>query len=525
MMSQIMETGNEDRPQDQADNGSFLSAFISADNQEIVPIRWEPNPGIVNKERLLGEGTLAENYDAADEERPGDYYRVIRLSEEEFQREGPTAFQESFQRRTEDLVEEALTVLRLNPDGQMAGMAQLLEVGVVADEQVFLDGEARQYVFKDSRMYFRYRGIPGGRALSAPDSHALTLFEKAEILIQTARVLAEIHALSSIHGDVKPENILWARDSDGVLRVILVDFGSIHVGARLSSDSSVYAATRDRVFVGGGRIVQPRIDIASFGRTMMEFMLDLSSLPHEEEAPYEREELNRNVDYWLNKAPLEELVAELNRRGYAVAVPFIRYARRMSDADMSRRPQSMHEVEEKLRRLTKRAGAKKLGKTVFLKNFLCGDPDALIRRAEARGHIRGPEVSGKAKGGFARFLRHHMSGDEIRVYEFAGLARGVVVGILCPDAGVCVLDLRMGFKVFRTGELDDMMVEALFDPASPARLRYVVRRRSGWRIYEAIRSAIVKSADYFCQVAFWWRRLWRMRVAGSARVPVKARKI
>jgi hypothetical protein len=506
------------------DESSYFSLFVTPDNREVVPIRWEPQPGIIDPARLLGQGVLTENYDAGDEENPGDFYRVIRLSEEEFYREGPTEFQEHFRRRTDDLIEEALAVHKLNPDGEIAGMARLLEVGLAQDERVFTDPEGRDYVFKDCRVYFRYRGIPGGRALSAPEAKALTLREKIEILIQAAAALAEIHAKSWIHGDIKPENILWARDADGRLGAMVIDFNSVRAGSQLTSDSPLYSATRDCVIVGGRRIVHPRIDIASFGRTMVEFLLGLTFLPHEEEETYVEDELFRNLDYWLNRAGAEELAAELVHRGYAVAAPFIRYAKSMTDADIGRRPAAMADVAKRLASMARRVG-RKLDQTVFLANFLCGDAEALIARAIARGHVREPEVSAESRDAFARFLRHHMSGERITVYEFAGLGRGVVREIAACERGVAMIDIRMGLSTYRTGELDDMAIEALFHPESPARLRYLARRRSRVPLHEGLRSLFIGFGDYFRQIAFGWHRLWRSGVAGSARMPIKATRV
>lgn len=520
----MMDPGDDGLPQTRPGDDEFLSLFLTADNQEIVPIKRDPQPGILSQDRLLGEGEHSENYLAGDEENPGDFFRVIRLSEDEFHREGPVHFQENFIRRTEDLIEEALAIHRLNPNGEIAGMAQLLEVGVAEDERVFEDGEESEFIYKDCRVYFKYRGIAGGQALSGPDARGLTLRERVEIMIQAAGVLAEIHARDWIHGDIKPENILWARDAGGRIQVMVIDFNSVRAGSQLTSDSPLYAATRDCVIVGDRRIVHPRIDIASLGRTMVEFLLGLSFLPHEEDVPYEQDELYRNLDYWLNKASLDELEGELNRRGYGVTAPFMRLARSMSDPDISRRPQSMGEVGAKLKVLLGKAG-RRLDKTVFLGNFLCGDPEALIRRAAMRGHIREPDVTESARGEFARFLRHHMSGASITVYDFAGLGRSVVWRMTSCDSGVGVIDLRMGFSVFRTGELDDMVVEALFDPASPARLRYTTRRRARVGAYEAMRSLFVGIGDYRRQVSFRWRRLFGSKVAGSARVPVRARRI
>ncbi|MCC6355933.1 MAG: hypothetical protein IT577_18755 [Verrucomicrobiae bacterium] len=520
----MRDAGAEDQRPTQAGQHSPLDLFLTGDGEEIVPIRRDPQPGIMSAERLLGEGVHTENYSAGDGENPGDFYRVIRLSEEEFIGEGPELFQENFARRTEDLVEEALAIHRLNPSGEIAGMAQLLEVGVAGDERVFSDAEGREYVYKDCRVYFKYRGIAGGRALSAPEAKGLTLRERVEIMILAADAVAEVHARSWVHGDIKPDNVLWSRDDAGGLLAMLIDFNSVREGMQLTSDSPLYAATRDCVIVGGRRIVHPRIDIAAFGRTMVEFLLGLAFLPHDDDVPFDDDELHRNLDYWLNRAETEEIEGELRRRGYGVAVPFVRLARSMSDPDIGKRPQAISDVAARLRSMLRRAGGR-LDRVVSMGNLLCGDPEALLRRAELRGHIRETGVSGSARGEFAGFLRCHMGGDAITVYEFAGLGRAAVEGVTACELGVCVIDLRMGFSLYRTGELDDLAIEALFDPESPGRMRCVVRRCSGVRALEAFRAFFVRWGDYFRQVSFWWRRLWRLRVAGSARVPIKARRV
>lgn len=524
-MAVTMEPGVEQDPESQAGQASYLSLFIGEDNTEIVPIRWEPQPGIIDPERLLGEGMHTENYHAGDADNPGDFYRVVRLSEEEFIEDGPVRFQENFNKRTEDLIEEALAIHRLNPDGGVTGMAQLLEVGIVEDERVFSGGDDREYVYKDCRVYFRYRGIAGGRSLSAPEANFLTIGERVELLQQAAGVLAEVHARSWIHGDVKPENILWSKDEGGVLRVMLIDFNSVRAGMQLTSDSPLYAATKDCVIVGGRRIVQPRIDVASFGRTVVEFVLGLSFLPHGDEPAHDDDESRRCLDYWLNKAPIEELEGELRQRGYAAIVPLIRYARSMSDADISKRPHSMAEVRDRLKKLARKVGRRCLNRTVILTNFLCGDPEVLLRRAKLRGHIYAPPMGPGAREGFAMFLRHHMRGEEVTFYEFAGRARSTVRRVLACEPAICVFDLRTGFSSRRTDVLDDMAVEALFDPASPAKLEYDCRRRSRWAIREWLRSLRVGLGDYFLQMRFLWHRLSRSRLAGSARVPVKAHRI
>lgn len=520
-----METGVEQDPENQADYGSYLSLFVAEDGSEIVPIHPEPRAGVVDPERLLGVGMHTENYDAGDPDNPGDFYRVVRLSEEEFQREGPIQFQENFNHKTEDLVEEALAIHRLNPRGEIAGMAQLIEVGVAQDERAFSFGDEREYLFKDCRVYFKYRGIAGGRPLSAPEANGLSLGERIEILAQAATALAEVHARSWIHGDVKPENLLWSTDDAGQLRMMLIDFNSVRAGMQLTSDSPLYAATKDCVIVGGRRIVQPRIDVASFGRTMVEFLLGLSFLPHDQEAGYDEDERHRCLDYWLNRAPLQELEQELRRRGYAFLLPLIRYARSMSDPDISKRPHSMAEVAARVRRLARKAGRRNLRNSVFLENFLCGDTEALLRRAEYRGHIRFPTFEGKARDAFARFLRCHMSGEEITVFEFAGLARSVVRGIsACEEGAVCVFDLKVGLSTFRTDALDEMTLTALFDAESPARLAYTPRRRYRWAVREWWRAFFVTMGDYIWQMRFLWRRLWRRRLPGSALIPIRAHR-
>ena len=53
----------------------------------------------------------------------------------------------------------------------------------------------------------------------------LSVAETAEIVKQTARALARVHAVGVVHRDVKPDNIFLTRDLAGRLLVKLLDFG------------------------------------------------------------------------------------------------------------------------------------------------------------------------------------------------------------------------------------------------------------------------------------------------------------
>lgn len=46
-----------------------------------------------------------------------------------------------------------------------------------------------------------------------------------EVLVQTLQSLASCHALGFIHGDVKPNNILFYREQNGEVKTVLIDFG------------------------------------------------------------------------------------------------------------------------------------------------------------------------------------------------------------------------------------------------------------------------------------------------------------
>jgi ABC-type transport system substrate-binding protein len=61
------------------------------------------------------------------------------------------------------------------------------------------------------------------------ENRSLVLGDALEIGIQTSQALEYSHAQSVVHRDVKPENIMVAREDDGRLRVRIMDFGLARV--------------------------------------------------------------------------------------------------------------------------------------------------------------------------------------------------------------------------------------------------------------------------------------------------------
>ncbi len=84
-----------------------------------------------------------------------------------------------------------------------------------------------------------------------------------DILAQTTKALAALHARSMIHGDVKPENIIVSPSG----RVAMVDFG---FSCKAGSQARSIRGTRDYMApeqIDMGRLTE-RTDIYNFGATM-----------------------------------------------------------------------------------------------------------------------------------------------------------------------------------------------------------------------------------------------------------------
>ena len=108
-----------------------------------------------------------------------------------------------------------------------------------------------------------------GETLSARIAAAggtLSIEETSEIVKQTARALARIHALGVVHRDVKPDNIFLTRDLGGRLLVKLLDLGiaeKMTVGATAQLVGTPEYMAPEVVF--GSAPLDVRADIYSLG--------------------------------------------------------------------------------------------------------------------------------------------------------------------------------------------------------------------------------------------------------------------
>jgi eukaryotic-like serine/threonine-protein kinase len=93
----------------------------------------------------------------------------------------------------------------------------------------------------------------------------LTLAETNEIVKQTARALARVHALGIVHRDVKPDNIFITTQPDGHALIKLLDFG---VAETMKSNKS-------RQLVGTPEYMAPEI---LFGNDALDARVDLYAL-------------------------------------------------------------------------------------------------------------------------------------------------------------------------------------------------------------------------------------------------------
>jgi serine/threonine protein kinase len=62
----------------------------------------------------------------------------------------------------------------------------------------------------------------------------LTMLDKLSICAQLARGVAELHAVGVVHGDMKPDNVLFG-DKDSVTSLKISDFGTARIRGQLES--------------------------------------------------------------------------------------------------------------------------------------------------------------------------------------------------------------------------------------------------------------------------------------------------
>lgn len=214
---------------------------------------------------------------------------------------------------------------RISTAIQGPGICRVYEVAE-ADEQIFLAME-----FIDGKTL--------GDMLD--EGRVLTVGEAVRVVRDAAAALSCAHAAAVVHRDLKPDNLMIARDG----RVLVVDFGlaKSHDAAQVSDSSE--ALTRSGVVVGTpeymspeqakGRDTDGRSDVFSLGvvfyqlltgkkpfdgDTWQDVIIAISNAPHvpasELGAPAE---LGRIVDRCLEKEPARryqscnELVRDLDR--------------------------------------------------------------------------------------------------------------------------------------------------------------------------------------------------------------------
>ena len=173
------------------------------------------------------------------------------------------------------------------------------------------------------------------------------------IAIQTTNALAAAHAKGIIHRDLKPENILLTTDSDGKLRVKVVDFGI----AKLVGDAGAGLAhqTRTGSMMGtplymapeqarGASRVDARSDIYSFGCILFAM---LAGTP-----PFVRDGVGDLV-----VAHITEPAPEIAGRVPGLPPRIAALVMTCLAKDPVARPQEMRAVEQELREITRTIGA------------------------------------------------------------------------------------------------------------------------------------------------------------------------
>src|SRR5690606_30395572 len=171
--------------------------------------------------RKLGEGRLARSYTG---DRGGVPHRIRILRHE------ATRDQRGLHR--------FMTVVRLAATIEHPGLPRGLEVGTI-----------------QGRVYVAHEHVAGLSLSEHLRDHGPLPVEEATALARAIlEALSALHARRIAHGDVRPENVLVSRSSDGELAAVLLDVGSDRLRSRPRLDNG-----RTELFatVGSPRTVAP----------------------------------------------------------------------------------------------------------------------------------------------------------------------------------------------------------------------------------------------------------------------------
>jgi len=122
--------------------------------------------------------------------------------------------------------------------------------------------------------------------------------DAADIMIQTLRALEHAHAQGIEHRDVKPSNIMLARQAGSSAAVVkLVDFGLAHVSQQTASQTQGISGTVSYMSPEQtlGRQVDGRSDLWAAGVVLLEML--------EGKSPFTRETIPATIFAILNEAP------------------------------------------------------------------------------------------------------------------------------------------------------------------------------------------------------------------------------
>lgn len=139
---------------------------------------------------------------------------------------------------------------------------------------VYVSGEVRSTSASDTTVpYFVTEFLGGGSLRTMLDTHGrLSLSQTVRIGIHVANALANAHQKATLHLDIRPENILFADDSDQSLRV--KDFGLARALAESSMTEPIAAGPSAQVYsapeVLAGGEVDGRSDVYSLGLVLAE---------------------------------------------------------------------------------------------------------------------------------------------------------------------------------------------------------------------------------------------------------------